>query len=71
MLYKRFKFIKPFIDKGESVPVGSELIIMGERIYFNGYPIMPGVYDLFYDLIMKELKKKNYLRELPIPYNKV
>lgn len=70
-MFKRFKFVKPFVDNGETIPYGSELTIMGTRIYFNGGQIMPGVYDLFYELIMKELEKPHYLKEIKIPYNKV
>ena len=65
--YRRFKFVKPFVDHGEVVPAGSELTLMG----FNGGQIMPGLHNLFYNLIMQEIKRPYYLREVPIPYNKV
>ena len=70
-MYKRFKFVKPFIDKGEIIPVGSELTVLGDRIYFNGGQIMPGLYRLFMELVQSELDKPHYLREIPVPYNKV
>lgn len=69
--YRRFKFVKPFVDHGEVVPAGSELTLMGDRVFFNGGQIMPGLHSLFYNLIMQEIKKPYYLREVPIPYNKV
>ena len=69
--YRRFKFVKPFIDHGEIVPAGSELTLMGNRVFFNGGQIMPGLHDLFYNLVMAEIKRPYYLREVPIPYNKV
>lgn len=69
--YRRFKFVKPFVDHGEVVPAGSELTLMGDRVFFNGGQIMPGLHDLFYNLIMVEMKRPYYLREVPIPYNKV
>lgn len=71
MIYKRFKFVKPFTDQGETIPVGMELTLMGDRVFCNGGQIMPGLHDLFYNLIMSEIKKPHYLREIPIPYNKV
>lgn len=70
-MYKRFKFIMPFTDRGETIPVGSELTILGDRIYFNGGQIMPGLYQLFMGLIQSELRKPHYLKEVPVPYNKV
>lgn len=70
-MFKRFIFVKSFTDHGETIPCGSELTIMGDRIYFNGGQIMPGVYDLFYNLIMTEIEKPHYLKEKRIPYNKV
>lgn len=69
--YRRFKFVKPFVDHGEVVPAGSELTLMGDRVFFNGGQIMPGLHNLFYNLIMQEIKNPYYLREVPIPYNKV
>lgn len=71
MLQKRFKFVRPFTNKGETIPVGSELTVIGDRVYFEGGQIMPGLHDLFMNLIMNEIKKPHYLREVPIPYNKV
>lgn len=61
----------PFTDRGETIPVGSELTILGDRIYFNGGQIMPGLYQLFMGLIQSELRKPHYLKEVPVPYNKV
>lgn len=69
--YRRFKFVKPFVDHGEVVSAGSELTLMGDRVFFNGGQIMPGLHNLFYNLIMQEIKRPCYLREVPIPYNKV
>lgn len=70
MLYKRFKVVKEIVDKGEKIPIGSEITIMDDRIYFNGGQIMPGVYDLFRQIIEREMTRPNFLREIPIPYNK-
>ena len=46
--YRRFKFVKPFTDHGETVAAGSELTLMGDRVFFNGGQIMPGLHNLFY-----------------------
>lgn len=70
-MYKRFIFVKEFTDNGDKIPVGSELSILNDRVYFNGGQIMPGLHDLFYNLIMSELNKPHYLKEIAIPYNKV
>jgi hypothetical protein len=51
--------------------VDSELTILKEAIYFNGGMVNPLFYNFFHDFINQEVKKPNYLREVPIPYNKV
>jgi hypothetical protein len=33
--------------------------------------LQPGFYDEFKELIQKEMKKAHYLKQVPIPYNKV
>lgn len=70
-MYKRFKFVRPFTNNGETIPAGPELTLMGNRVYFNGGQIMPGLHDLFLDLIYREMERPYYLREIPVPYNKV
>lgn len=67
---RRFKFVRPFTNKGETIPAGPELTLIGDRVFFNGGQIMPGLHDLFYNLIMQEIKRPYYLREIPVPYNK-
>lgn len=71
MVYKRFKFVKPFTCEYGTLPADSELTILKEAIYFNGGMVNPLFYNFFRDLINQEVKKPNYLREVPIPYNKV
>ena len=70
--YKRYKFVKELKVKEGTFAVGSEITVLNDRIYFNGGQIQPAFYDLFYDLIEYEtIKGFNYLREVPIPYNKL
>lgn len=71
MTHKRFKFVKPFTCAFGTLPIDSEITILKQAIYFNGGMIQPQYYELFRDLINKEVKEPNYLREVPIPYNKV
>ena len=71
-MYKRYKFVKELTVEEGTFPIGAEITIMGNRIYYNGGQIQPQFYDLFYDLIEYETNEGfNYLREIPIPYNKI
>lgn len=67
---KLFKVVKEIEDNGEKLPIGTEISIINNVIYVNGYQLMPGLYNMFYQLIQGELKSPNYLRECVIPYNK-
>lgn len=71
MIYKRFRFVKPFNCEFGTIPTDSELTILKEAIYFNGGMLNPYYYNFFRDFINKEVKEPNYLREIPIPHNKV
>lgn len=71
MIYKRWRLVKPFTCEYGTLPVDSEITILKEAIYFNGGMVNPLFYDFFRDFINKEVKEPNYLREVPIPYNKV
>lgn len=70
-MYKRFRFIKPYKTFDGTIPVGSELTVMNATIYYNGGMLEPSFYNEFKKLIQKEMKKSFYLKEVPIPYNKV
>ena len=70
--YRRFRFVKNLTVEEGTFLAGSEITIMGNRIYYNGGMIQPAYYDLFYDLIEYETNEGfNYLREIPIPINKI
>lgn len=68
----RYVFVKELkVDEG-TFPVNAQIDVINGRIFYNGGMIQPTFYNLFYDLIEYELIKGfNYLREVPIPYNKV
>ena len=70
--YRRFKFVKNLTVEEGTFLAGSEITVMGNRIYYNGGMIQPTYYDIFYDLIEYETNEGfNYLREIPIPVNKI
>ena len=71
MTYKRWRLVKPFTCEYGTLPVGSEITILKEAIYFNGGMVNPLFYNFFRDFINHEVKEPNYLKEVPIPYNKV
>jgi hypothetical protein len=70
-MYKRFRFVKPYKTVDGTIPVGGELTVMNATIFYNGGMLEPSFYDEFKTLIQNEMKKKNYLKEVPIPYNKI
>lgn len=71
-MYKRFRFVKPYTTFDGTIPVGAELTVMNATIYYNGGMLQPSFYEEFKVLIQKEMKKGyHYLKEVPIPYNKV
>lgn len=70
--YRRYRFIKEYKkSETEKIPVGSEITVMNGRVYFNGGMTTPLFTKFFLDLIEAEKDHQNYLREVPIPYNKV
>ena len=70
MIYKRFRFVKPYKTFDGTIPVGAELTVMNTTIYYNGGMLQPSFYNEFKELILREMKKPNYLKQVPIPYNK-
>lgn len=70
-MYKRFRFVKPYRSFDGTIGTGNELTVMNGTIYYNGGMLQPGFYDEFKELIQKEMKKPHYLKQVPIPYNKL
>lgn len=70
MTHRKFVFVREFRDGNDIIPVGSELTIVGDMLFFNSLPIIPGMYNLFRNLINAEIKNPHYLREETVPYNK-
>lgn len=70
--YRRYRFVKEYIkSKNEKIPVNSEITVMNGRVFFNGGMTTPLFTKFFLDLIEVEKKNPNFLKEVPIPYNKV
>lgn len=71
-VYKKYRFIKEFsISNTEKIPVNSELYLYNDRLYFNGGMVSPAYYNILLKLIEMEKVKPNFLKEVPIPYNKI
>ena len=71
MFYKRFRFVKELKLPEGTFKVGDEITIMGGRVWFNNGMVQPVYRDLLMDLVEYESNEGwNYLREVPIPYNK-
>lgn len=72
MFYKRFKFVKDCNQPEGTFKAGNEITIMEGRVWFNGGMVDRVHADLLSDLVEYESNEGwNYLREVPIPYNKV
>lgn len=71
LTYKRFKFVKPFSCPLGEIDAGHELTVLSGQIYYDGGLMVQQYRDFFQDFICAEMEKPNYLREVPIPYNKV
>lgn len=71
MFYKRFKFVKDFQQPEGTFPKGGEVTIMENRVWYNNGMIQNAYAELLMDLVEYEsINGWNYLREVPIPYNK-
>lgn len=68
---RRFVFKKEYNDKMGKLPVGSQLDIIQGLIYFNGYLCDQYSSQMFDYILNTPSVREEYLRETPIPYNKV
>jgi hypothetical protein len=71
MTYRRYRLIRDYSCEFGTLPAGSDIDVMGDRITFNGGMIEPQYYQVLSNLISNETLHKTYLREVPIPYNKI
>lgn len=70
--YKRFRFVKELTIKEGTFPVGGEITVLNDKIYYNGGMVTPLYYSILHDLLEYEFNEGfKYLKEVPIPYNKV
>lgn len=76
MVQKRFVFVKDFSNvAGGIIPKGTTINIVGQNIFmdsntFGGQIIDPMMYEMLHQFIEQEYKRPNYLKEVPVPYNK-
>lgn len=69
--YRRFRLIQDYTCPEGTLNTGSEIDIMGDRILYNGGMIEPQYYAILANLINDNTLSSKYLREIPIPYNKI
>ena len=75
-MMKRFVFIKDFtIGSGATINKGTTIDIVDQNIFmesntFGGQVIDPYMYDSLHKFIEDEYRHPNYLKEVPVPYNK-
>lgn len=69
---KRYKIVKELKVKEGTLHAGSEITLVGNRLFYNGGMVEPVFYNLLMDLIEYEnVKGHKYLKEIPIPFNKI
>ena len=71
MDYRRFKLIQDYVCQDGTLVAGSDIDVLGDRIMFNGGMIQPQYYGILRELITNPELSKKYVREVPVPYNKV
>lgn len=71
MNYRRFKLIQDYTCSDGTLVAGSDIDVLGDRIMFNGGMIQPQYYDVLRELITNPELSKKYVREVPVPYNKI
>ena len=71
MNYRRFKLIQDYTCSDGTLVAGSDIDVLGDRIMFNGGMIQPQYYNVLKELITNPELSKKYVREVPVPYNKI
>ena len=73
---KRFVFTKDFTNNaGGTINKGTTIDIIDQNIFmesntFGGQIIDPYMYESLHKFIEDEYRTPNYLKEIPVPYNK-
>lgn len=71
MNHYMFVFKEPFTCKLGTIKEGTELTVLGERLFINGGLMEPWYYDIFKNLIQDDELREKYLRRVPLRYNEV
>lgn len=69
--YRRFRLIQDYTCECGTLMTGSDIDVLGDRIMFNGGMIEPQYYGILRNLITDPELSKKYVREVPVPYNKI
>lgn len=75
-MMKRFVFTKDFVNNtGATINKGTTIDIVDQNIFmesntFGGQVIDPYMYESLHRFIEDEYRNPNYLKEIPVPYNK-
>lgn len=71
MEQKRFVFVKPFRNHCGEIVEGAELTLFRGFYYINGGMILPAYVKYIEEILNNENLKREYLKEIPIIYNKL
>lgn len=71
MEYRRFRLIQDYVCSDGTLVAGSDIDVLGDRIMFNGGMIQPQYYEVLRELITNKELSSKYVREVPVPYNKI
>ena len=62
-MYRKFRFKKEFSCPDGTIHEGSEITIIGDRLYFDGGLVNPAYYSILIDIINTPEIAKEYLKE--------
>ena len=63
-MYRKFKFKKEFTCPDGTISEGSEIVLIDDRMYFNGGMVNPVFYDEMMEIITNPKIYKEYLVEM-------
>ena len=63
-MYRKFRFKKEFTCPDGTIREGSEIVLIGDRMYFDGGMVNPAYYDTLMEIINTPQIAKEYLKEV-------
>lgn len=65
-MYKKYRFKKEFNCTEGTIHEGSEIVLIGDRMYFDGGMVNPAYYGIIMDIINTPRIRNEYLVEMRV-----